>query len=196
LAEISNFGQDFQVVTRFALRTLLTLALLNGWHTRQIDFVQAYPQAPIEFNMYMELPKGIEMKDGNRKTHVLKLLKNLYGQKQVGRVWNQHLVAGLCKIGFQRSDVDECVFYCNKTIFVVYVDDGIFAGPDASEIKQAIKDLRKVGFDIEDKGDIKDYLGVNVTKLSDGQLKLWQPHLIEQIIQDVNLPVKAILAKR
>jgi hypothetical protein len=31
--------------------------------------------------MYMELPKGVEMKDGNRKMHVLKLLKNLYGQK-------------------------------------------------------------------------------------------------------------------
>jgi hypothetical protein len=34
--------------------------------------------------MYMELPKGVEMKDGNRKMHVLKLLKNLYGQKRAG----------------------------------------------------------------------------------------------------------------
>jgi hypothetical protein len=39
-------------------------------------------QADIEFDMYMELPAGIEMKYGNGKTHVLKLLKNLYGQKQ------------------------------------------------------------------------------------------------------------------
>jgi hypothetical protein len=189
---INYFETYSPVVTWFSLRTLLTLALLNNWHTQQIDFVQAYTQAPIEFDMYMELPKGIEMKDGNRKTHVLKLLKNLYGQKQAGRVWNQHLVAGLCKIGFQQSEVDECVFYRNKTIFVVYVDDGIFAGPDESEIKQAIKDFRKVGFDIEDKGNIKDYLGVNVTKLPDGRLKLWQPHLIRQIIQDVNLSIKTI----
>jgi hypothetical protein len=55
------------VVTWFSLRTLLTLALLNNWHTQQIDFVQAYTQAPIEFDLYMELPKGIETKDGNRK---------------------------------------------------------------------------------------------------------------------------------
>jgi uncharacterized protein (UPF0147 family) len=68
------------------------------------------------------------------------------------------------------------------------VDDGIFAGPDSKEIDQAIEDLRAAGFDVEDKGDIKDYLGVHVTKISDGRLKLWQPHLIQQILNDVNLP--------
>jgi hypothetical protein len=69
-------------------------------------------------------------------------------------VWNQHLVKGLLKIGFQQSEIDECVFYRNSTIFVVYVDDGIFASPDNKEIDQAIMDLRKAKFDIEDKGDI------------------------------------------
>jgi hypothetical protein len=109
----------------------------------------------------MELPKGIEMADGSRKTHVLKLLKNLHGQKQAGRVWNQHLVRGLIKIGFEQSEIDECVFYRSKTIFVVYVDDGIFAGPDSKEIDQAIDDLRSAGFDVEDKGNIKDYLKIH-----------------------------------
>jgi hypothetical protein len=44
----------------------------------------AYTQADIEFDMYIELPMGIETKYGNGKMHVLKLLKNLYGQKQAG----------------------------------------------------------------------------------------------------------------
>jgi hypothetical protein len=152
-----------------------------------VFFILAYPQAPIEFDMYMELPKGVKMADGSRKMHVLKLLKNLYGQKQAGRVWNQHLVKGLTKIGFEHSEIDECVFYRSKTIFVVYVDDGIFASPDSNEIDQAIDDLRSAGFDVEDKGDIKDYLGVHVTKLADKKLKLWQPHLIQQIVSDVGL---------
>jgi hypothetical protein len=77
---VNYFETYSPVVTWFSLRTMLTLSLLYDWHTRQVDFILAYPQAPIEFDMYMELPKGIEMKDGNRKTHVLKLLKNLYGQ--------------------------------------------------------------------------------------------------------------------
>jgi histone deacetylase 1/2 len=116
---VNYFETYSPVVMWFSLCTLLTLSLLNGWHTRQIDFILAYPQAPIEFDMYMELPKGIEMADGSRKTHVLKLLKNLYGQKQAGRVWNQYLIKGLIRIGFQQSEIDECVFYRLKTIFVV-----------------------------------------------------------------------------
>ncbi len=48
----------------------------------------AYPQAPIECDMYMELPEGIQVSEGDSKDYVLKLLKNIYGQKQVGRVWN------------------------------------------------------------------------------------------------------------
>ena len=42
----------------------------------------AYPQAPIEMDMYMELPDGFLLKEGNQKDHVLKLLADLYGQKQ------------------------------------------------------------------------------------------------------------------
>jgi hypothetical protein len=80
------------------------------------------------------------------------------------------------------------VFYRDRTIFVVYVDDGIFASPDVKEIDKTIQDLQKAGFDVKDKGDIKDYLGVHVTKVTDGKLKLWQPHLIQQILNDVNLP--------
>jgi hypothetical protein len=51
---------------------------------RQIDFVMALPQAPIEMDMYMDLPKGIETELGNSKAHVLKLLQNIYVQKQAG----------------------------------------------------------------------------------------------------------------
>jgi hypothetical protein len=35
----------------------------------QVDFVMAYPQAPVEMDMYMELPTGIHTKHGNSKDH-------------------------------------------------------------------------------------------------------------------------------
>eukprot|EP00957_Ditylum_brightwellii_P185758 14142558-Ditylum_brightwellii.AAC.1 len=54
---------------------------------------------------------GVQMSDGSRGTHVLKLLKNVYGQKQASRVWYDHLKEGLVKIGFTQSAIDECVFY-------------------------------------------------------------------------------------
>ena len=64
---------------------------------------------------------------------MLKIVKNLYGQKQAGRVWNKHLVAKLLLAGFTQSRVDECVFYGGKSLYVVYTDDSILAGPDPQE---------------------------------------------------------------
>eukprot|EP00957_Ditylum_brightwellii_P048619 3689390-Ditylum_brightwellii.AAC.1 len=72
----------------------------------------AYPQADIELDLYMYLPHGVQMADGSRGTPVLKLLKNVYGQKQAGRVRYHHLKEGLEKIGFTQSAIDKCVFYC------------------------------------------------------------------------------------
>jgi hypothetical protein len=115
------------------------------------------------------------------------LIKNLYGQKQAGRVWNQHLARGLKKAGFVTSKVDEYVFYKGKTVFIVYVDDGIFFGPDLKEIEQAMKDLDAQGFSLDMMGDVKDYLGINFERLPDGRIKMSQPQLIEQILKYVGL---------
>jgi hypothetical protein len=79
----------------------------------------AYPQAPIEMDMYMEIPQGIHLKNSDSKDHVLKLLANLYGQKQAGRVWNSYLVDKLFEIEFKQSLIDDCVFYCGDVIFIV-----------------------------------------------------------------------------
>ena len=67
---------------------MLMLSSIHGWHTQQIDYVQDFPQASIEKPLYIKIPKGFEIAGGNTKDHVLKLKKNIYGQKQAGRVWN------------------------------------------------------------------------------------------------------------
>ena len=48
-------------------------------------------------------------------------------------------------------------------MFLVYVNDGITAGPDKDEIEQIIVNL-KTTFRVSDEGDLTDYLGVNVEK--------------------------------
>ena len=50
------------VVTRFAIRLLIVFGILLSWSLRQVNFVMAYPQAPIEIDMYMELPSGINLR--------------------------------------------------------------------------------------------------------------------------------------
>ena len=75
-----------------SIRLLLTFVVAFGWHTQQVDYVAAYTQAPIYRDMYMEFPRGFKVLGGvDRKTSVLKLHKNLYGQKQAGQVWYKYL---------------------------------------------------------------------------------------------------------
>jgi hypothetical protein len=90
--EMNYFETYAPVVTWFAIRLMIIFGIIFGWFLRQVDFVMAYPQAPIKMNIYMELPQGIMRDHGNSKDHVLKLEKNIYGQKQAGRVWNSFLM--------------------------------------------------------------------------------------------------------
>jgi hypothetical protein len=45
---------------------------------------------------------------------------------------------------------------------MVYVDDGIFLGPNDEVLKQAIRDIQSAGLNIEDQGHPADYVGVNI----------------------------------
>ena len=159
------------VVTWFVIRLMIVMGIIFNWALRQVNFVMAYPQAPIETDIYMELPQGIKTKTGNSKDHVLKLLKNIYGQKQAGRVWNSFLVDKLVSLGYTTSLIDDCVFFRGDIIFMVYVDDGIFLGNNDAQLQQAIGEIQGLGLNIEDQGHPADYVGVNIKKLRDGMYR-------------------------
>ncbi|KAL7480224.1 hypothetical protein ACHAW6_005923 [Cyclotella cf. meneghiniana] len=127
----------------------------------------AYTQAPIEMDLFMEIPYGIETTKGNTHDYVLQLLANIYGQKQAGRVWNQFLV--------------------HKLESIVYVDDGIFLGQSDDQLTDIIKELTDTGLEIDDQGHPADYVGVNIKDLPDGSYVFSQKTLIDAIINDVGL---------
>ena len=91
------------VVTWQTMRLFLILSLILGWQSRQLDFVIAYPQAPAKMPLYMRLPQRYRRDGVSQKMHALKLVRNVYGQKQAGRVWNKHMDQGMKEIGFTRS---------------------------------------------------------------------------------------------
>eukprot|EP00957_Ditylum_brightwellii_P208716 15358654-Ditylum_brightwellii.AAC.2 len=131
----------------------------------------AYPHADIKHNMYIKLPPGIEANYGDDEEYALKLRKNIYGQKQF-------------------------VFYRASTIFLCYVDDGIFIGPSHREIEKAISHLRIKGSNFEDKGNIKDYLGITIEMLQDAvpipkhlKNKSTPSAVTKQVIRDKKAPL-------
>ena len=185
-----HYDQTYAPVASWkSIRLLLIMVAKYGWHSKQLDYVLAFPQAPVEKEIYMNIPKGFTLKgmpDSNE--YVLKLHRNVYGQKQAGRVWNQYLVDKLInELHFKQSKIDECVFYRGKTLYVLYTDDSLLAGPDKSEIDQIVKDLKKAKLNITDEGDIQDFLGVNISMKEDGTIHLTQPHLVDQVVEDLGL---------
>jgi hypothetical protein len=185
-----NYWETYSpVVSWTTIRLYLAMSILNKWCTRQVDFVLAFPQADIECPMFMEIPRGFKF-DGSRRTHCLSLKKNLYGQKQAGRVWNEYLHEGLLARGFRQSKVDMCLYFRGKVALLLYVDDGIFCGPSQKDIDEAYNSLVKPlgdhpAFKMTDEGTLCDYLGVKVDYLDNGTIKLSQPHLIQQILDDL-----------
>jgi hypothetical protein len=102
----------------------------------------------------MELPTGIHTKLWNSKDHVLKLLANIYEQKQAGRIWNSYFVTKLREINFKQSLIDNCIFYWDNVIFIVYVNDGIFLGPLDQQIRDIINKLPSLKLSIEDQANL------------------------------------------
>jgi hypothetical protein len=72
-------------------------------------------------------------------------------------------------------------------VYVLYTDDSILAGPDLHEINKAIEDIKAAKLDITVEGDIQDFLGVNIERKTDGSVHLTQPHLIDQILEDLKM---------
>jgi hypothetical protein len=134
----------------------------------------------------MELPTGLVFVGCHRDTHCLKLLKNLYGQKQAGRVWHVYLVEGLIDRHSKQSIVDNCVFSKKITMLLVYVDDAIIYSTSSKVIDKIIASLKK-DYNVTDEGEINDYLGVNLSRPTKDTIELRQPYLIQHILDKVGM---------
>jgi Reverse transcriptase (RNA-dependent DNA polymerase) len=191
-----DYDQTFAPVATWpSIRMLLTFVLTQKWHTRLIDYVQAYPQAQVERPMYMEIPQGFDAGAKESGDYVLEVLMNIYGSKQAGRVWNQHLVGKLVGIGFVQSQHDPCVFYKGKAMYVLYTDDSILAGPDEAELDAIIEQIKATGLKITSEATLEDFLGVNIDRRDDGTIDMTQARLIDSILTDLGLDKPNVASK-
>ena len=85
-----------------------------------------------------------------------------------GLLWSKTFGGELIAKGFERSQVDSCVFrrkYLGKVvvIIVVYVDDLLVLCETKKDEHQALDDLRS-SLPIEDLGKISYYLGCHIAR--------------------------------
>ena len=137
----------------------------------------------------MEFPCGFKVPGGvDRKDVVLKLHHNLYGQKQAGRVWYEYLCKRLVtKAGFIQSKHNECFFYQGNVMYALYIDDSILGAPTHKELDAAIKAIQDAKLHITFEGDLTDFLGVKIERKSTNEIIFTQPHLIDNILNDLGL---------
>lgn len=173
---VDYFDTYAPVVQWSTIRLILTLTLKHEWSTRQVDYTNAFAQADLQEEVYIEAPKGFSGKDGEDK--VLKLLKSLYGLKQAPKTFFDKLQAGLLERGFVASNIDPCLFLKKDMMCVVYVDDTILCGPDPAALEREIQGLgvnnleQRHAFQLRNEGEVGDFLGIQIIKLKKGQFNL------------------------
>ena len=136
---VDYFDTYAPVIQWSTVRLLLTMVLSKNWKTKQVDYTNAFAQARLKEEVYIESPRGFGRKD--KKDMVLKLINSLYGLKQAPKTFFEKLRDGLLERGFTQSILDPCLFMKANMICVVYVDDTIIAGPDSHEIEKLISSL-------------------------------------------------------
>jgi hypothetical protein len=80
-------------------------------------------------------------------------------------------------------------------MYILYTDNSILAGPDEKEIETIIKEMKQAKLNITIKGELQDFLGVNIERKEDGSIHLTQPHLIDQILKDLRLNSNSVTEK-
>ena len=182
------------VVSWSSIRILMTLARLNNLYTKSVDFVQAFPQADVKANIYLHNPPGVILADTNGET-VLKLLKNLYGLKDAGLTWYEHLTKGLDELGFKPTKSDPCIFIKGQNVVIIYVDDCCIMSPSEGEAMRIYKSFESKGFKVTDEGSMETYLGLQIESHDNSSFTVSQPFLIDRIIQSVRGMEDAKMAK-
>jgi hypothetical protein len=155
---------------------------------RLMDTVTAYLYGSLNNDIYIKIPEGYKMLEAyNSKfqsIYSIKLQRSLYGLKQSGRMWYNHLSEYLLKEGFENNLTCPCVFI-KKLEFgfatiAIYVDDLNIVGTSKELIK--IATYLKNEFEMKDHGTKKLCLGLQIEYFPNGIL-VHQSTYIEKVMK-------------
>jgi hypothetical protein len=125
------------------LRLLGTVAM-DDLHFHQLDVKTAFLNGSLEEEVWTEQPPGFQV-DGSRLE--CRLVRSLFGLKQVPRAWHQRLAEVLAELGFQLGTRDMSLFVqegkFGRVLLLVYVEDALATAAEQADIIAVVADLRK-----------------------------------------------------
>jgi hypothetical protein len=180
-----DFNEVFSPVVRFeTVRIILATAALENWYITMVDVRNVYLYGKLDEELYVCQPEGFKAHEQEHK--VRRLNRALYGLKQAGLVWWRELAASMIKeLGFTmiNSDAGLWVFRRNGKfcIALIYVDDGIFAGPNINFVNE-VKTRFMSRWECRDLGNAKEYLGMHIER-KDGKIYIDQCAYLDKLLE-------------
>jgi len=162
-----------------SLRIITSIAVYNNFNIYQLDIKAAYLNAEINEELYMEIPKGMDV------GVYIKLKKAIYGLKQAGRLWNDKINKTLLELKFERLKSEPCVYILKDKyknilcIIAIYVDNILIAGNNKT-INKVKLEINKY-FELSDIGNVDFIVGIKFIKCKDGYI-LHQLRYLEKIL--------------
>ena len=181
--EGEDYFESYAPVVQWSTgRWMLILSIVYGMHTRQVDYVNAFAQANIKEEVYIEVPRGYEAVD--EQDCVLKLNKSLYGMVQAPLAFFDLLKSTLVnKHGFrQMVNMDPCLFVRDDMICLCYVDDCLWFSLEPEKMDAVIDAIDKNDLTLTvESRDVSAFLGIQFSR-SGKMIELTQFGLIDRII--------------
>ena len=173
------------------IKVLLQLCVQNDKNIlHQTDVSSAYLNADIDVDLYIDQPKDFEI-EGDK---VCRLRKSLFGLKQAGKLWNQVLDDFLVGAGFERSEVDHCLYTKKNNNTVVYIlvwVDDLIIDTNCIDDLNATKNVFSKRFNMTDMGELKWFLGIDF-KLPDGCITMSHEQYLSNVLSKLNMDCKGV----
>ena len=75
-------------------------------------------------------------------------------------------------VGFRQSKIDQCVFYREEIIYILYTDYSIMEVTYGGWRSYIVDEIKEEGLDINEEGDIEDFLRINIYKVENDSYHL------------------------
>ena len=166
-------------------------AVHDRMHVQLIDTKAAYlcQEYPQDVNsLYIKLPKRVANALNMTPDRTYRIRRYIYGLPDAGRAYYDAYPEHLMQNGFTRTASDLCLFVKliapRRQVYVwAQVDDTLIAADELRDIEE-FKTMMTKRFEITVNAEADHHLGVNITKLPSGALRLTQKKLLSNIFEE------------
>ena len=181
-----DYADTYAPVARMAtLRYVLALASLLQLQTSSCDFTNAFLNAELKEDVYVNAPPGSPpLPEG----YVYKLQRALYGLKQSPREWNNTLNNFMTtECGFKQLKCEKCMYMKKHSdgsymLVCLYVDDLVIAYSHRSMLDSFLSKV-KSKFKITQSDSLQKTLGFQIERTKSGGVFMHQQSYINDVLK-------------